>query len=157
MVRLEPLFLQEKLQAFLRREGKVYLVGGYVRDLMLGRETRDIDIAVEGSALEVARRAAAALGGSFVPLDSERGIARVVGEGFSLDFVPLKGEISRDLAGRDFTVDAMALTLDGQVGFPLRYRDQVAVRRADREITLIAPPKKSYYEILRSKLKWGER
>jgi len=43
------------------------------------------------------------------------------------------------------------------VGFPLRYRDQVAVRRADREITLIAPPKKSYYEILRSKLKWGER
>lgn len=49
------------------------------------------------------------------------------------------------------------LTLDGQVGFPLRYRDQVAVRRADREITLIAPPKKSYYEILRSKLKWGER
>lgn len=49
------------------------------------------------------------------------------------------------------------LTLDGQVGFPLRYRDLVEVRRADREITLIVSPKKSYYEILRSKLKWGER
>ncbi|MEE9172828.1 MAG: NAD(+)/NADH kinase [candidate division NC10 bacterium] len=49
------------------------------------------------------------------------------------------------------------LTLDGQVGFPLRHRDLVEVRRADREITLIASPKKSYYEILRSKLKWGER
>jgi NAD+ kinase len=49
------------------------------------------------------------------------------------------------------------LTLDGQVGFPLRYRDLVEIRRADREITLILPPKKSYYEILRSKLKWGER
>lgn len=49
------------------------------------------------------------------------------------------------------------LTLDGQVGFPLRYRDLVEIRRADREITLIVPPKKSYYEILRSKLKWGER
>jgi NAD+ kinase len=49
------------------------------------------------------------------------------------------------------------LTLDGQVGFPLRYRDQVEVRRADHEITLIDPPKKGHYEILRSKLKWGER
>ncbi len=49
------------------------------------------------------------------------------------------------------------LTLDGQVGFPLRYRDQVEVRRADREITLVASPKKNFYEILRSKLKWGER
>jgi NAD+ kinase len=49
------------------------------------------------------------------------------------------------------------LTLDGQVGFPLRHRDMVEVRRGDREISLIASPKKSYYEILRSKLKWGER
>ncbi|MFQ5848388.1 MAG: NAD(+)/NADH kinase [Candidatus Methylomirabilales bacterium] len=49
------------------------------------------------------------------------------------------------------------LTLDGQVGFPLHYRDRIEVRRADREITLIVSPKKSYYEILRSKLKWGER
>ena len=128
MVKLKPLFLQEKLEAFLRREGKVYLVGGYVRDLMLGRETRDIDIAVEGSALEVARRAAAALGGSFVPLDQERGIARVVGEGFSLDFVPLKGEISRDLAARDFTVDAIALTLDGEVVDPFGGREDLEAR-----------------------------
>ncbi|HLE01878.1 MAG TPA: hypothetical protein VI877_00120, partial [Dehalococcoidia bacterium] len=128
MVRLEPLFLQEKLQAFLRREGKVYLVGGYVRDLILGRETRDIDIAVEGSALEVARRAAAALGGSFVPLDQERGIARVVGEGFSLDFASLKGEISRDLGGRDFTINAMAITLDGQVVDPFGGREDLEAR-----------------------------
>jgi NAD+ kinase len=49
------------------------------------------------------------------------------------------------------------LTLDGQVGFPLQYQDQVEVRRADREITLIVSPKKNFYEILRSKLKWGER
>lgn len=49
------------------------------------------------------------------------------------------------------------LTLDGQVGFPLQYRDQVEVCRADREITLIVSPKKNFYEILRSKLRWGER
>lgn len=49
------------------------------------------------------------------------------------------------------------LTLDGQLGFPLRHRDRVQVGRADREITLISSPKKSYYEILRSKLRWGQR
>lgn len=53
--------------------------------------------------------------------------------------------------------DKVYLTLDGQVGFPLRHRDLVEVRRADREIALIVSPKKTYYGILRSKLKWGER
>ncbi len=53
--------------------------------------------------------------------------------------------------------DKVYLTLDGQVGFPLRHRDAVEVRRAAREIALIVSPKKSYYEVLRSKLKWGER
>ena len=49
------------------------------------------------------------------------------------------------------------LTLDGQVGFALRYQDTVEIRRSEREITLIASPKKSFYQILRTKLKWGER
>ncbi|MBI3003619.1 MAG: NAD(+)/NADH kinase [candidate division NC10 bacterium] len=49
------------------------------------------------------------------------------------------------------------LTLDGQVGFSLRYRDVVEVRRAQQRIALVASPKKSYYQVLRTKLKWGER
>jgi NAD+ kinase len=49
------------------------------------------------------------------------------------------------------------LTLDGQVGFPLRYRDVVEARRAEQRIALVASPKKSYYQVLRTKLKWGER
>lgn len=49
------------------------------------------------------------------------------------------------------------LTLDGQAGFPLRYRDVVEVRRAKEQIALVASPKKSYYQVLRTKLKWGER
>ncbi|MFH1483359.1 MAG: metal-dependent phosphohydrolase, partial [Chloroflexota bacterium] len=46
----------------------------------------------------------------------------------SLDFVPLKGEISHDLGGRDFTVDAMALTLDGQVVDPFGGREDLEAR-----------------------------
>jgi len=49
------------------------------------------------------------------------------------------------------------LTLDGQKGFPLEYDDIVEVRRGEREILLIKSPYRHYFEVLREKLKWGER
>jgi NAD+ kinase len=49
------------------------------------------------------------------------------------------------------------LTLDGQVGFALRYRDVVEVKSAQHSIKLIRSSHRSYYEVLRTKLKWGER
>jgi NAD+ kinase len=49
------------------------------------------------------------------------------------------------------------LTVDGQVGVGLRHRDVVSLRRSDRTITLIKSPKMNYFELLRTKLKWGER
>ena len=49
------------------------------------------------------------------------------------------------------------LTLDGQVGFSLRYQDTVQIEKARYMISLIRPPERSYFEILRTKLKWGER
>lgn len=47
------------------------------------------------------------------------------------------------------------LTLDGQVGFALRYKDVVEVRKAKFNIKLIQFPKWEYYQTLRAKLKWG--
>jgi NAD+ kinase len=61
-------------------------------------------------------------------------------------------EITQGTAGED-----VHLTVDGQVGVGLRHRDVVAVRRSDRSITLIKSPKLNYFELLRTKLKWGER
>jgi NAD+ kinase len=49
------------------------------------------------------------------------------------------------------------LTMDGQVGFTLRHRDVIEVGRSDHTIKLIKAPGKSYFQILRAKLKWGER
>lgn len=49
------------------------------------------------------------------------------------------------------------LTLDGQVGFALRYRDVVEVKSSEHSIKLIRSIHRSYYEVLRTKLKWGER
>ena len=48
------------------------------------------------------------------------------------------------------------LTMDGQIGVPLQAGDRVRITRAPERLKLIHPPKKSYFEILRNKLKWGE-
>jgi NAD+ kinase len=52
--------------------------------------------------------------------------------------------------------ESVHLTLDGQTGIPLETTDKVRITRAPGRLKLIQPPRKSYYEILRSKLKWGE-
>jgi len=49
------------------------------------------------------------------------------------------------------------LTLDGQQGFPLEFEDVVEVRKAEGRILLIKSPYRDYFELLREKLKWGER
>ncbi|MCH7646771.1 MAG: NAD(+)/NADH kinase [Nitrospinae bacterium] len=49
------------------------------------------------------------------------------------------------------------LTLDGQVGFALRYDDVVEVRKAPETVKLIEPPRRNYFQVLRTKLRWGER
>ena len=49
------------------------------------------------------------------------------------------------------------LTMDGQVGFTLRHRDVIEIVRSNHTITLIKAPGKNYFQILRTKLKWGER
>ncbi len=49
------------------------------------------------------------------------------------------------------------LTLDGQVGFALRYDDVVEVRKAPQTVKLIEPPRRNYFQVLRTKLRWGER
>jgi NAD+ kinase len=52
--------------------------------------------------------------------------------------------------------ESVYLTLDGQTGIELHPQDQVRISRAPQPLKLIQPPQKSYYEILRNKLKWGE-
>ena len=98
---------------------KSYLVGGFVRDVLLGRDTADIDIAVAADALEIAPRLAEALGGKFVRLDEANKVGRVVvkdkkapsGDHWQLDFSTFEGDIEQDLSRRDFTIDAMAVDL----------------------------------------------
>ncbi len=95
-----------------------YVVGGFVRDTLLGRTTLDIDIAVTADAPEIARRVADSLAGKYILLDEIFGVARVIVTGpsagggqWQLDFSSCAGDIEQDLARRDFTINAMAIDM----------------------------------------------
>jgi NAD+ kinase len=49
------------------------------------------------------------------------------------------------------------ITLDGQIGFQLEPRDHISITKSANRVSLVRPPTKTYFEVLRSKLKWGER
>ncbi len=95
------------------------LVGGAVRDALLGRlgERPDLDLVVQCDAIELTRRLAADLGGSFVPLDPQRSIARLVLNGWTIDLARCAGaDLAADLDRRDYTINAMALPLPSSRG-----------------------------------------
>ncbi len=95
-----------------------YLVGGVVRDFLMGRRDRkDLDVALRGDGFEIARQAATLLGkvATFVALDSKHGTGRVVLRGqrpATLDVTSFRAStLSEDLHKRDFTINAMALRI----------------------------------------------
>jgi poly(A) polymerase len=131
--------------ALLRRIGEcgdrqgleVYVVGGYVRDAILGKADADIDILVVGDGVAFARQVAAQIGRSVVPFE-RFGTAMVPLEQGKLEFVGSRreqyepgsrkpivesGSLHDDLRRRDFTVNALAAKLnspaDGTVIDPL--------------------------------------
>jgi len=96
------------------RSAAPVLVGGAVRDALAPPARRsvpaDLDVAVQSGALETARRVAARVDGAFVPLDPERGAARVLARGMCLDLTDWRAPtLEGDLAARDFTVNALAV------------------------------------------------
>ena len=113
------LYLAEFLQT-RQVDAPLYLVGGAVRDAYLRRPTTEIDIAVDGDAISLARRVADWLDGDIFVMDRERGVARVLltrsGERLSADFARFRGDtLEQDLQDRDFTMNAMAVDLHGDL------------------------------------------
>ena len=94
------------------------IVGGAIRDALLGRPVQEVDIvipggAVPGGAEAFAREAAARIGGRTVPIDQRIGVWRLPVVGGHIDLVAMVGDLATDLARRDFTVNALALPLRG--------------------------------------------
>jgi len=120
LIKTELASLLAGLNEYLSRESvRAFIVGGYIRDALLGRETADIDIAVAGDSLKIAAKLADAFGGKYVLLDEANRIGRIVLAGGTpsaekqrvIDLSSFSGSIEQDLARRDFTIDAMAVEL----------------------------------------------
>jgi len=99
------------------RSKKMFLVGGFVRDILLERYTTDFDVVIKGRCLSFAREFSRIMGGSFVVLDEDNRVYRVVikkrGAICNFDFSQMRGEkITDDLGMRDLTIDAIALDLN---------------------------------------------
>ena len=92
---------------------EAWVVGGAVRDELLGRELLDLDIAVRDPK-RAARAYAKHSGGAPFPLSERHGAWRVaLDAGRTVDFTPLPGSVEDDLATRDFTINAIARPLAG--------------------------------------------
>jgi len=95
-------------------DGEAHFVGGCVRDVRLGRPVVDVDVVVPGDPAPAARRLARATGGSPFALSETHGAWRVVLDGRTIDVTARRGgDIVADLGERDFTVNAMAIPVNG--------------------------------------------
>ena len=107
----------------------VYVVGGYVRDLFLGKADRDIDILVMGDGIGFARTVAREIGAESLVAFERFGTARIHSEKGNVEFVGARKErydpgsrnpsvapatLAEDLLRRDFTVNAMAVSLNAE-------------------------------------------
>jgi poly(A) polymerase len=104
----------EALVAVVREPA--WLVGGAVRDRALARPTDDYDVAVNGDVRALARSVARRADAHAFALSEAFGVWRVVDRDhrWQVDLLPLGGgSIERDLASRDFTINAMAEPLSG--------------------------------------------
>jgi tRNA nucleotidyltransferase/poly(A) polymerase len=108
------------LRAALAEAGEVWVVGGAVRDALLGRPVLDFDVVVRGDPERLARAYARASGGAPFALSDRHGAWRVVDGERTLDVTAVATTLPADLARRDFTVDAIAVRLhDGALVDPL--------------------------------------
>jgi tRNA nucleotidyltransferase/poly(A) polymerase len=105
----------DQVLSFICTQGEpAWLVGGFVRDRLLGRMTHDLDVIVPSGGIRLARAVANAFDGAFFVLDDERDVARAVlyvapGESLEVDVARLRApELLDDLSQRDFTINAMA-------------------------------------------------
>jgi len=111
---LDPL-LDRLLPLLTEEEQPVHIVGGAVRDALLGRPSHDIDLIVPSGALALAERVARRLRLPWFALDDSRDVARIFAGQTTVDIARYRGDsFAADLRGRDFTINALALPAAGR-------------------------------------------
>ncbi len=123
-----------------------YLVGGYIRDIILGRETKkvDFDIVVPLDAIEIGRRIADNIGSKLIILDEKREVVRVILNHIDIDIAnQVSSSIAGDLCSRDFSINSIAYSFDKKCLFdPLNgLKDlEISLLRTHSENNLLNDP-----------------
>lgn len=128
--------LQQAAQHFAARQQQAYLVGGSLRNILLGEPSKDWDIVVAGEAHRPARQLADRLGGFYAHLHEKasRVIVKTETGDITLDIASLHGQsLEEDLRARDFTINALASPLDEALSLhlidPLHGEQDLQARR----------------------------
>jgi tRNA nucleotidyltransferase/poly(A) polymerase len=111
MIDIKKIILGNRINSKVFSLGReTYIVGGYLRDILIGKESKDIDYIVRGTIREFAAQLFVQKRGNatIVELKKEQMIRIVLQNGLTLDFTELKSGIRDNLAGRDFTMNAIA-------------------------------------------------
>lgn len=121
--RVRALFSLELLQSLSdiaeRQPRGIFLAGGTVRDLLLGREPADVDLTVACHAKAWAGELAKMTGGAYVALGRDEDAARVVWQGEIIDFSSFRAgatTIDHELTRRDVTINGLGLCIDPLLG-----------------------------------------
>jgi len=123
-----------------------YLVGGFIRDIILGRETEevDIDIVVPLNAIEIGKKISNNIGSKFIILDKKREVVRIILNHGSIDIAnQVSSTIEGDLSSRDFSINSIAFLFDKKCLFdPLNgLKDlELSLLRTHSEINLLNDP-----------------
>ena len=123
-----------------------YLVGGYVRDIIMKRVTKevDVDIVVPCNAIEIGKKISDNIKSKFIILDKKREVVRIILNGISIDIAnQVSSTIEGDLRARDFSINSIAFLLDKKCLFdPLNgLKDlELALLRTHSEINLLNDP-----------------
>ncbi len=92
-----------------------YLVGGYIRDIILGRVTKeiDVDIVVPQNAIEIGKKISENIESKFIILDQKREVVRIILNHISIDIAnQISSRIEGDLSSRDFSINSIAFLFD---------------------------------------------
>ena len=123
-----------------------YLVGGFIRDIILGRVTEevDIDIVVPLNAIEIGKKISNNIGSRFIILDKKREVVRIILNNISIDIAnQVSSTIKGDLIARDFSINSIAYLFDKKCLFdPLNgLKDlELSLLRTHSEINLLNDP-----------------
>ena len=123
-----------------------YLVGGYIRDIILGRKTEkvDVDIVVPLNAIEIGKKIADNIGSKFIILDKKREVVRIILNNIYIDIAnQVSSSIEGDLCSRDFSINSIAFLFDKKCLFdPLNgLKDlEISLLRTHSEVNLLNDP-----------------